>query len=42
MHGRTDDGTWSTRVAISGGAVAVESLGLLLRVDDVYRGSRIA
>lgn len=41
VHGRCDDGPWTTRVAISGGSVAVESLALTLRVDDVYRASSI-
>ena len=42
VHRRSDEGPWTTRVAISGGSVAVESLALSLRVDDVYRASSIA
>lgn len=42
VHGRSQGGAWVTRVAIAGGSVAVESLGLTLRVDEVYRGSAIA
>lgn len=41
VHGRGEDGSWITRVAISGGSVAVESLGFALKVDEVYRGSSI-
>lgn len=41
VHGRSREGEWTTRVAISGGSVAVESLGMQLLVDEVYRGSKI-
>lgn len=41
VHGRPEGGDWSTRVAISGGRVAVESLGFALVVNDVYRASAI-
>jgi Uma2 family endonuclease len=41
VHSRAGDGAWIMRVAIAGGSVAVESLGLVLRVDDVYRASKI-
>ncbi|RYZ07362.1 MAG: Uma2 family endonuclease [Myxococcales bacterium] len=42
VHYRLPEGAWSTRVAISGGRVALSSLGTELVVDDVYRGSAIA
>jgi Uma2 family endonuclease len=41
VHRRDPAGTWSMRVAISGGRVAVESLGAELIVDAIYRGSAI-
>lgn len=41
VHGRSEDGPWMTRVAISGGSVSVDSLGVTLRVDEIYRGSKI-
>jgi hypothetical protein len=41
VHSRAEGAPWMTRVAISEGSVAVETLGLELRVDDVYRGSSI-
>jgi Uma2 family endonuclease len=41
VHGRADGGSWTTRVAISGGTVAVESLVLVLRVDEIYRSSSV-
>ena len=41
VHRRAANGEWLTRVAISGGRVAVESLGLTLVVDEVYRASAI-
>jgi Uma2 family endonuclease len=41
VHWRTEHGEWQTRVAISGGRVAVESLGVELIVDEIYRGSSI-
>ena len=42
VHGRGDDGAWTTRVAIAGGRVGVASLGVELVVDQVYRASSIA
>jgi hypothetical protein len=39
---RGDGGAWSSRVAITGGTVAVESIGALLVVDEIYRLSSIA
>jgi Uma2 family endonuclease len=39
VHGRSEPGPWSTRVAIAGGRVAVDSLGTHLVVDEVYRAS---
>ncbi len=41
VHGRNDAGQWTTRVAIAGGTVAVDSLGTSLPVDAIYRGSAI-
>ena len=41
VHGQSEDGTWTTRVAIAGGQVVVESLGFALRTDEIYRGSKI-
>ena len=41
VHSRGPDGAWSTRVAIAGGRVSVESLQADLIVDDVYRGSSV-
>ena len=41
VHHRADDGTWSARVAISGGRVAVPSAGVELDVDAVYRKSAV-
>jgi Uma2 family endonuclease len=41
VHGRDDRGEWTTRVAISGGRVAVQSLRADLVVDQVYRASSI-
>lgn len=41
VHARPDQGEWSTRVAISGGRVAVESLRIELDVDEIYRKSTI-
>jgi Putative restriction endonuclease len=34
-------GGWTTRVAITGGQVAVDSLQAMLIVDQIYRGSRV-
>ncbi len=42
VHSRKEQGDWTTRVAISGGRVAVESLDVDLVVDQVYRESAIA
>lgn len=42
VHGRQYQGAWSTRVAISGGQIAIVSLGADLIVDEVYRASTIA
>jgi Uma2 family endonuclease len=42
VHHRGDDGAWSTRVAIAGGQVGVESVGAVLVVDEVYRNSQVA
>jgi Uma2 family endonuclease len=41
VHSRTDDGTWSTRVAIAGGSVRVPSLKAELSTDEIYRKSAI-
>ena len=41
VHSRRPDGEWTTRVAISGGRVTVESLQTELNVDDVFRGSSV-
>lgn len=41
VHSRLEDGSWTTRVAIAGGSVAVSSLALNLAVDEVYRQSSI-
>lgn len=42
VHARAEDGAWTSRVAIAGGSVDVPSLGASLRVDGIYRASRIA
>jgi Uma2 family endonuclease len=42
VHSRGEAATWSSRVAISGGRVSVESLGIELEVDVIYRQSKIA
>lgn len=42
VHRRGPDDAWTTRVAIGGGRVAVDSLGCDLLVDEIYRGSAIA
>ncbi|HUH03297.1 MAG TPA: Uma2 family endonuclease [Kofleriaceae bacterium] len=42
IYRRTDAGDWISSVAISGGRVAVGSLGADLVVDEIYRGSSIA
>jgi Uma2 family endonuclease len=42
VYHRTDANTWTTRVAISGGRVAVETLAVDLDVDTIYRNGSIA
>lgn len=42
IHRRDTAGTWSMRVAITGGRVAVESVGAELIVDTIYRNASIA
>lgn len=42
VHARSSAEGWTTRVAIAGGSVEVASLGAVLRVDEVYRASKIA
>lgn len=41
IHRRDATGTWTMRVAIAGGRVAVESLGAELIVDAIYRNSSV-
>ena len=41
VHRRAADEQWTTRVAIAGGKVGVESLGCELVVDEIYRGSAV-
>jgi len=41
IHPRDAAGTWTMRVAIAGGCVAVESVGAALIVDTIYRNSSI-
>jgi Uma2 family endonuclease len=41
VHSRRDDGEWTTRVAITGGRVSVESIGAELIVSEIYRASAI-
>ena len=41
VHSRRDGDEWTTRVAIAGGRVAVESIGAELAVDEIYRASTI-
>lgn len=41
VHARDLKEAWTTRSAISGGQVRVESLGTLLVVDEIYRESTI-
>jgi Uma2 family endonuclease len=41
VHQRPEDGEWTTRVAIAGGQVTVESLAAELIVDAIYRGSAV-
>src|SRR5215813_14894744 len=42
VYSRSEDGEWTTRVAISGGRVAVPNLNADLVVDQIYRASTIA
>lgn len=42
VHHRDERGEWTTRVAISGGRVVVESLAAPLVVNEIYRQSSIA
>jgi len=41
VHTRSGDGRWTTRVAIAGGRVVVESLGIELSVDEIYAKSSV-
>jgi Uma2 family endonuclease len=41
VHRRVNDTEWTTRVAIAGGRVAVESLAAELVVDEIYRASAV-
>jgi Uma2 family endonuclease len=41
VHSRDERGTWTARVAITGGRVTVESLAAALVVDEIYRGSAV-
>ena len=41
IHRRDATGTWTMRVAIAGGRIAVESLGAELIVDAIYRNSSV-
>lgn len=41
VHRRDAAGSWTARVAIAGGRIAIESLGAELVVDSVYRNSSI-
>lgn len=41
VHARVDDGPWTRHTAIAGGRVSVPSLGAVLIVDELYRGSTI-
>jgi Uma2 family endonuclease len=40
-HNRQPEAGWTSRVAIAGGRVVVESLGVDLIVDEIYRGSNV-
>ena len=42
IHRRDATGAWTMRVAITGGRVAVESLGAELIVDAIYRNSSVS
>src|SRR5439155_17247717 len=37
IHSRRGEGGWSTKVAITGGRVVVESIGAELIVNEIYR-----
>jgi Uma2 family endonuclease len=41
MHSRSEGAGWTTRVAIAGGRVMVESMKVELVVDEIYRGSAV-
>jgi Uma2 family endonuclease len=41
VHSRRPEAGWTSRVAISGGRVTVESLSVELVVDEIYRGSNV-
>ena len=41
VHRRAEHGDWTSYVAITAGRVMVESVGLELRVDEIYRNSSI-
>jgi Uma2 family endonuclease len=41
VHARDEGGAWSSRTAISGGSVSVDSVGANLAVDEVYRRTSI-
>lgn len=41
IHHRSEDAGWTTRVAIAGGRVSVESLRVELVVDEIYHGSGV-
>jgi Uma2 family endonuclease len=41
LHSRDEDGKWVSRVAISGGKVALSCLTAELLVDEIYRSSAI-
>ncbi len=41
VHHRGESGTWTSRVAITGGTVEVESVGVTLVVDEIYRRSDV-
>lgn len=41
VHRRGTAGEWTTRVAIAGGRIAIETLGVDLAVDAIYRNSAI-
>jgi Uma2 family endonuclease len=41
LHFRAEGGTWETRVAITGGKVALSSLPVELATDEIYRASSV-